>query len=417
MRKDDNQQQEDRGFAGLSSLASDIEIPTSSPGPSDTATEPTQEEWRAPHRRSTASGPPASQQRPRSPTFDEASPAKWIIGVTIVMGLVWLGTRTASVVPAPTASEYLSPTIPDALTLPSESKPPIGSDLVLTPAQVRYCVAEEIRIDGAKAAVNDTNNDDIARFNDMVTDYNQRCGSFRYRRGVLDGAHRDVEPYRSQLVSEGQRRISGAESDATPSPAPAYSTPQTLHSISSAVARPDIETLATDEKDAIDLACTIAKFESAAAYDKCLSTQMALLRNAPPAPDLTQLNQVEVDAIRTACVLDKTEGAARYNRCLAAQVRALSSAPPTPDLSALTYEERNAIEIACVVAKTKGAARYNKCLTSQMTQLAAGPRMPDLSGLSYEERNTVSFACALEQTEGAASYNRCLIRQLRAVKH
>ena len=56
----------------------------------------------------------------------------------------------------------------------------------------------------------------------ILNDYNSRCGSFRYRSGALEGARREIEPYRSQLKSEGwsrfARRPTGALSPQAPSP-------------------------------------------------------------------------------------------------------------------------------------------------------------------------------------------------------
>ncbi|RYG58308.1 MAG: hypothetical protein EON56_00050 [Alphaproteobacteria bacterium] len=100
----------------------------------------------------------------------------------------------------------------------NEDKPPVDSNLVFSSAQLRYCVAEEIRLGGAKAAADSAIDTDVNRFNSMVADYNSRCGSFRYRRGELESVRRDVDSYRSQLSAEGKTRF-------TRSPASSQSTP------------------------------------------------------------------------------------------------------------------------------------------------------------------------------------------------
>src|SRR5690606_18898902 len=80
----------------------------------------------------------------------------------------------------------------------------------------------DIRMEGAKAAVNNYSDSDVDRFNAMVADYNSRCGSFRYRSGALESARRDVEPYRSQLQAEGRSRFARSPSTGSLSaPAPA----------------------------------------------------------------------------------------------------------------------------------------------------------------------------------------------------
>jgi hypothetical protein len=85
-------------------------------------------------------------------------------------------------------------------------------------------VAEDIRMDGAKSAVDNYSHSDVDRFNAMVADYNSRCSSFRYRRGALESARSGIEPYRSQLRGEGMRRISGNTSSRASLSAPTYDT-------------------------------------------------------------------------------------------------------------------------------------------------------------------------------------------------
>jgi hypothetical protein len=72
---------------------------------------------------------------------------------------------------------------------------------------LRYCIAEEIRIDGADAAVSSYDAEQVDRFNAVVDDYNSRCGEFRYRQGSLQAARESVSRYRSQLEAEGRARF------------------------------------------------------------------------------------------------------------------------------------------------------------------------------------------------------------------
>lgn len=118
--------------------------------------------------------------------------------------------------PALTATPSIQNTVPLHASTPKllkestrlvEDKPPVGSSLVLSNAQIRYCLAEDIRMDAAKAVADSYSADDVERFNRMVADYNSRCANFRYRRGALESARQDVTPYRSQLQSEGRGRF------------------------------------------------------------------------------------------------------------------------------------------------------------------------------------------------------------------
>ena len=93
---------------------------------------------------------------------------------------------------------------------PYELIPPVGQGIVLPPSEIRYCLAEKIRMDGAKSAFNNANNysgSDVDRFNAMVGDYNSRCERFQYRRGELESARSYIERYRSQLWNDGRNRF------------------------------------------------------------------------------------------------------------------------------------------------------------------------------------------------------------------
>jgi hypothetical protein len=83
--------------------------------------------------------------------------------------------------------------------------------------QLRYCTAENIRLDAAKVVINSYSDTDIDRFNALVADYNSRCGQFKYRRGTLESARSEVEQHRSEVEAEGRARFSRA-------PAPVGST-------------------------------------------------------------------------------------------------------------------------------------------------------------------------------------------------
>lgn len=373
-----------KGFAGLSSLVSDVDASLPPPakqeaagsGASSSVERPTASQNAQPEPQ------PAQQQPYQAPSQPSSgsSTGKWVLGIAAVIGVFWLigqGSKQSSS-PAPaysppaqtTAPSYSAAAQPQAPSRPEETRPPVGQDLVFSTAQIRYCLAEDIRMEGAKAAVNNYIDSDVDRFNAMVADYNSRCGSFRYRSGALESARRDIEPYRSELQAEGRSRFVGDPSASTP--------PTTTLSPS--------------------------------ASNPVLSTNEASTHS-----NLNSLTYDERDSIETACILKRSEGAASYNNCLAAQLSALAKAPRQPDLSGLSYDEKDAIETACILKRSEGAASYNRCLTAQLGALAKAPRQPDLSGLSYDQKDAVETACILKRSEGAASYNRCLVAQLRGL--
>ncbi|MCK1895262.1 peptidoglycan-binding protein [Pseudomonas aeruginosa] len=235
--EEEQKKAEGKGFAGLSSLVSDVDTtppPAAKKEPTGAATsaerpasQPAQPQPQASERQ--------TYEEPAQPSSG-SSGGKWVLGIAAVIGVLWLigqsNKNTTSPAPAytppaqSTAPSYSPPAQPQVPSRPQESKPPVGQDLVFSTAQIRYCLAEDIRMDGAKSAVNSYIDSDVDRFNAMVADYNSRCGSFRYRSGALESARRDVEPYRSQLQAEGRSRFARSPSTGSLSaPAPARPAP------------------------------------------------------------------------------------------------------------------------------------------------------------------------------------------------
>jgi hypothetical protein len=95
----------------------------------------------------------------------------------------------------------------DARTGSSEQRPAVGEGLVLSAAEIRYCLAEEIRVNGMQKAVNQYSASSVDAFNRAVSDYNSRCSHFRYRSGTLEALRREVESRRAALELDGMQRI------------------------------------------------------------------------------------------------------------------------------------------------------------------------------------------------------------------
>lgn len=200
-----------KGFAGLSSLVSDVDttpLPAAKNEPTGAAGA------------STITGPWASQaaqpqlqpsprrryQEPPQPSAG-SSGGKWVLGIVAVIGVLWFASE-ASKKPSSSPLPYTpSAQRPQVQSRPEETRPPVEQSLVFSTAQIRYCLAEDIRIEGAKSVLNNYINSEVDRFNAMVDDYNSRCERFRYRSGALENARRDIEPYRSQLQAEGRSRL------------------------------------------------------------------------------------------------------------------------------------------------------------------------------------------------------------------
>jgi len=108
--------------------------------------------------------------------------------------------------PAVTQTTQAPHFVPSEIVDNSELAPPIGTDNVLTRPQIRYCLAESIRLDGGKTYLEKKTRIDPTRFNAEVQDYNSRCSSFRYPTRIFDDVKASVESQRDQLLRDGQER-------------------------------------------------------------------------------------------------------------------------------------------------------------------------------------------------------------------
>lgn len=259
MGGDDNKKQEDKGFAGLSSLVPKVDVTTSpalttesvDPVVPITSSAPESTQPPEPQHRSPPPVQPQTRHEPVQPASDGSSGGKWVLGVAAVFGLFWIIAQLDT--DNPTSVSENSPSIQSAASTsspsdqpqipsgPQESIPPVGQDLVLSMSQIRYCLAEEIRMKGAESVVDVNNQRDVDRFNMSVADYNSRCSQFRYRQGSLEGAKRDVEQYRAQLLMDGKNRFVSSSNAQPGRWAAAGATPAATSSVGDAVVATRIE--------------------------------------------------------------------------------------------------------------------------------------------------------------------------------
>lgn len=218
---DENEQRKNgaaKGFAGLSSLVSDVDdllSPAKESAPQISPESVAGQVQRVPPPVPSPQRPrPSQEYQPPSQSGVGSSGTKWFLGIAAVISVVWFvnasNQRPSSSSPAyrpaqETSTSYSAPAPEPAR--PREDRPPVGQNHVLTLAQITYCFAEDIRLQGANAAVNGYISTQVNRYNALVNDYNSRCGSYRYRSGTLESARRAVEPYRSQLLAEGRSRF------------------------------------------------------------------------------------------------------------------------------------------------------------------------------------------------------------------
>lgn len=216
-----------KGFAGLSSMISDVETTiTSAPqeGTTNSGTVTTCEGARsisATEQEGAKLEPRVYQAQQKASKW--SSKRTWLLGIGIGIILLWLMFDSDKKSSSPSVSYSNSSSSPATVDAPSghpsddqiqtvgsptEKMPLAGNNNVLTTPQIRYCLAENIRLDAAKTVVNNYSESDVDRFNEMVADYNSRCSEFRYRQGALEGARAEVERNRAQIEAEGRSRFS-----------------------------------------------------------------------------------------------------------------------------------------------------------------------------------------------------------------
>lgn len=83
--------------------------------------------------------------------------------------------------------------------------PPDTDGSLLTLPQIRYCVWMGIFFELARPRIPNTQGREAYNFS--VRDYNRRCGHFRYHRGDLEQARRDVERHRGEIEKESVKWV------------------------------------------------------------------------------------------------------------------------------------------------------------------------------------------------------------------
>lgn len=193
-----------KGFSGFDSLMSDVDpeevlqnIPDSSPerqGP--IPSQQTDEKPAIYQQKSTGNGSP-----------NKAKAFWWIAGIIFVIWIIAQedsGTSSSSSSSGYSTSSYQPKSDSYAET---ESMPPVGQNNVLNRSQIRYCLSQDIRIETIQSALNNYSDYEVSMYNSLISDYNSRCGSFRYSSGSLESVRRQVEANRSSVMAQGYATI------------------------------------------------------------------------------------------------------------------------------------------------------------------------------------------------------------------
>jgi len=80
--------------------------------------------------------------------------------------------------------------------------PPTDTSYMLTIAQIRWILREDIRIEAMRDIINPRNAHAVDKFNSMVNNYNARVAEFRYAVQDMEYAQREIEAMRDQIAWE-----------------------------------------------------------------------------------------------------------------------------------------------------------------------------------------------------------------------
>ena len=94
-------------------------------------------------------------------------------------------------------------------TRPSESKPPPGTDRLLNTHQIRYCLAEDWRLEGMREGINFAKKSEVDRFNSLINDFNSRCGEYQYYESSLAEAKNSLQGREQEYRGYGEQVVSG----------------------------------------------------------------------------------------------------------------------------------------------------------------------------------------------------------------
>jgi hypothetical protein len=150
----------------------------------------------------------------------------FVLAVPFLLGAIngAINHRSAPVpIPAPASVPRVlpyQPYQPAAQAATTEEKPPARRGAVLSEPQIRYCVAQGIRIQGAEKAMNADSKAEVTRFLALVDDYNPRCGNYTFGLGVMQAVKAGVDARRAALELEGAALVRAPAEEENPPAAP-----------------------------------------------------------------------------------------------------------------------------------------------------------------------------------------------------
>jgi hypothetical protein len=155
--------------------------------------------------------------------------AGWAVAAGIAF-VIWLANqdgrspRTPAYQPAatytPPSNPYTPPySPPPSASVGTEAMPPVQTGQRLNRDQIRWCEFQDERLDGAQTRL--ASNDQVRRYDQLVSDWNQRCANYLYRPGDREAVAAERARDATRLREEGARLVPYSG----PLPSAGYSSP------------------------------------------------------------------------------------------------------------------------------------------------------------------------------------------------
>ena len=228
-----------KGFSGISNLASEVGAIEDHINPDEVHDVKSDEKSSVPKplpqsQRETASSKTAHNSSSSSPidpvslnNREGGSSGKWIIGIISVLCVIWLinsgenSNRDSSYNPSTSSRGYSDSKTSSTSVAQSTnayqsaqskfSKPPAGTENILSIPEICWCLREEIRIEAIQNVI--VTKEGLDEFNRLVNDYNIRCASYRYRQNDQSDAERIIAQYKNMIASEAVQNAKKFDSD------------------------------------------------------------------------------------------------------------------------------------------------------------------------------------------------------------
>lgn len=225
MVADNDNDNDKKGFSGLTALVSDLNGIDELKKPASKTKEKPETAQQLPRPRKKSASPEKEQKTTNTHTTiktsntrsdDRSTLGKWLLGIFAVVVFISIIfdankdiKKSSYSPPSPSKNRsYPQASSSPKIDIPSVkqssklhySMPSVGTNNVLSVSEIRWCIKEGIRIEAMRGVF--VTNEGIDELNLMVNVYNSRCGSYRYGQGSQSRAENDVEPYHGQIIAD-----------------------------------------------------------------------------------------------------------------------------------------------------------------------------------------------------------------------